>query len=241
VAVFGLMPAALVIGARNFGSAIIERLLTDGWSVTGGARSAETLAKVRRVGARALEIDVTDQASVLAALEDCAGRDGRLDLVVNAASPYSATRGTGPFGGGVLAEAASDAFDSWSVMPARGAFAFLSAAARFALAQAPQSPMTILQVTGGSARRGMPGRGPWAAGAFAVRALTQTAAQELRPHGIHVALLIVDAGIDRTGEGDAGTADQPSLADAVAYLASQSPRAMTHELQVTPALDGWTP
>ena len=241
MAVFGLMPAAVVIGARNLGFAIIERLLGDGWSVTGGARSAETLAKVRGVGARALEVDVTDQASVLAALQDCAGQDGRLDLVVNAASPYSATRGAAPFGGGVLAEAPPDAFDSWSVMPARGAFAFLSASARFALAQAPLSPMTILQVTGGSARRGMPGRGPWAAGAFAVRALTQSAAQELRPRGIHVALLIVDASIDRTGEGDASTADQLSLADAVAYLASQSPRAMTHELQVTPALDGWTP
>ncbi len=196
------MPAALVIGARNFGFAIIQRLLADGWSVTGGARSAETLAKVRGVGASALEVDVTGQASVLAALQDCAGQGGRLDLVVNAASPqYSATRSAAPFGGGVLAEAASDAFDSWSVMPARGAFAFLSASARFALAQTPQSPMTILQVTGGSARRGMPGRGPWAAGAFAVRALTQSAAQELRPRGIHVALLIVDAGIDRTSEG----------------------------------------
>ncbi|HET9126261.1 MAG TPA: SDR family oxidoreductase [Solirubrobacteraceae bacterium] len=235
------MPAALVIGARHFGFAIIERLLGDGWSVTGAARSAETLARVRGVGARALEVDVTGQGSVLEALEDCADHDGRLDLVVNAASPYSARRDGGPFGGGVLADAASDAFDSWSVMPARGAFAFLSASARFALAQTPHSPMTILQVTGGSARRGMPGRGPWAAGAFAVRALTQAAAQELRPSGIHVALLIVDAVIDRTGEGDASTADQPALADAVAYLASQSPRAMTHELQVTPALDSWTP
>ena len=45
----------------------------------------------------------------------------------------------------------------------------------------------------------------------------------------------------RSGQGDARTADQPSIADAVAYLASQSPRAMTHELQVTPALDNWTP
>jgi NAD(P)-dependent dehydrogenase (short-subunit alcohol dehydrogenase family) len=235
------MPAALVIGARNFGFAIIERLLADGWSVTGGARSPETLAKVRDAGARALEVDVTDQASVGEVLADCAAHDRRVDLIVNAASPYAGARGSGPFGGGPLAEAAPDAFDSWSVMPARGAFAFLSASARFALAQTPQTPSTIIQVTGGSARRGMPGRGPWAAGAFAVRALTQSAAQELRPHGIHVALLIVDAGIDRSGDADASTADQPSLAGAVAYLASQSPRAMTHELQVTPALDGWTP
>ena len=235
------MPVALVIGARNFGFAIIERLLADGWSVTGAARSPETLEKVRAAGAHALEVDVTVQGSVLAALEDCAVRDGHLDLIVNAASPYHGSGGRrgGPFGGGPLAEAAPDAFDAWSVMPARGAFAFLSAAARFTLAQG--APATIIQVTGGSARRGMPGRGPWAAGAFAVRALTQSAAQELRPHEIHVALLIVDAGIDRAGDGDASTADQPSLAAAVAYLAAQSPRAMTHELQVTPALDGWTP
>ena len=66
MALFAVMPAALVIGARNFGFAIIERLLADGWSVSAGARSAETLAKVRGVGARPLEIDVTDQASVLA-------------------------------------------------------------------------------------------------------------------------------------------------------------------------------
>ena len=51
-----------------------------------------------------------------------------------------------------------------------------------------------MQVTGGSARRAMPGRGLWAAGAFGVRALTQAAALELREHRIHVALLIVDAG-----------------------------------------------
>jgi hypothetical protein len=64
---------------------------------------------------------------------------------------------------------------------------------------------------------------------------------ELREEEIHVALLVIDAGIDRSGNGDARTADQPSLAGSVAYLATQTPRAMTHELQVTPALDNWTP
>ena len=232
------MPNALIIGARNFGFAIIERLLADGWTVTGAARSSQTLDKVRGAGADALEVDVTDQASVLQALQTVAQRHGGVDLVVNAASPYGGAR-SGPFGGGPLAEAQPSGFDDWSAMPARGAFAFLSASARFLLDQGAEA--TVVQVTGGSARRGMPGRGLWAAGAFAVRALTQAAALELRPHRIHVALLIVDARIDRSGESDADTADQASLAAAVAYLASQSPRAMTHELQVTPALDNWTP
>lgn len=232
------MPNALIIGARHFGHAIIQRLLDDGWTVTGAARSAETLQRVRDAGARAMEVDVTDQGSVLAALGAAAADDGRIDLVVNAASPYGGSR-SGPFGGGRLAEASPSGFDDWAAMPARGAFAFLSACARFLTEQG--GPATVVQVTGGSARRGMAGRGPWAAGAFGVRALTQAAAQELREDRIHVALLIVDARIDQAGDGDDSSADMPGLAGAVAYLASQSPRAMTHELQVTPALDTWVP
>jgi NAD(P)-dependent dehydrogenase (short-subunit alcohol dehydrogenase family) len=236
------MPAALVIGARNLGSAIIERLLADGWDVAGGAVSAETLDRIRGAGAHAVEMDVTEQASVLAALEEAAARVGRVDLVVNAASPYAAGGagpGAGPFGGGTLAESYPESFERWATSPVRGAYAALSASARFLKAQG--GPATVIQITGGSSRRAMPGRGLWAAGAFGVRALTQAAALELREQEIHVALLVVDAGIDRSGQGDARTADQPSIADAVAYLASQSPRAMTHELQVTPALDNWTP
>ncbi|WCB95710.1 hypothetical protein DSM104299_04459 [Baekduia alba] len=184
---------------------------------------------------------MTDPASVTDALRAAAARGkGRLDLVVNAASPYGGGRSGGPFGGGPLAEAQASGFEDWSAMPVRGAFAFLSASARF-LTEQGGSGATVIQVTGGSSRRAMPGRGLWAAGAFGVRALTQAAALELRPQGIHVALLIVDATIDRSGGDDAATTDPASLADAVAYLASQSPRAMTHELQVTPALDNWVP
>ena len=68
------MSAALVIGARNLGFAIIERLLADGWDVAGGAVSAETLDRIRGAGAHPVEMDVTDQASVLAALEEVGAR-----------------------------------------------------------------------------------------------------------------------------------------------------------------------
>src|SRR4051794_20686396 len=124
------MPTALVIGARNLGFAVIQRLQADGWSVAGGARSTETLEKGRGAGADALEVDITDQASVLGALRQVAERHGRVDLVVNAASPYGGSR-SGPFGGGPLAEAAPSGFEDWSAAPVRGAFAFLSASARF--------------------------------------------------------------------------------------------------------------
>ena len=149
------MPTALVIGARNLGFAVIERLLNDGWTVAETARSPETLAKVRNAGAEALDVGLTDQASVLAALQDLGAPHGRVDLAANAASPYGGSR-SGPFGGGPLAKAAPTSFDDWATLPARGAFGFLSACARFMSTQ--RGPATIVQVTGGSARRGMPGR-----------------------------------------------------------------------------------
>src|SRR5918994_8012901 len=93
------MPTALVIGARNLGFSVIRRLLADGWTVAGAARSPETMEKVRSAGAEALEVDVTDQSSVLGALRELSGRHGRIELVVNAASPYGGRR-AGPVGGG---------------------------------------------------------------------------------------------------------------------------------------------
>ncbi len=235
--------SALVFGARNLGGAIIEALIHENWGVAGIARSDATLEKITAAGALALRADVTDQASVHDALTRVAAEHGRVDLVVNAASAYGGAR-TGPFGGGPMAEASAEAFDSWAVAPARSAFAFLSGAARFLVAQGGGA--TAIQVTGGSSRRAMPGRGLWAAGAFGVRAITQAAALELRGQGIHVALLIVDAGIEpveattRGGNREA-LADPRRIADAVRFLADQGSRAATHELQLTPLAETWVP
>jgi NAD(P)-dependent dehydrogenase (short-subunit alcohol dehydrogenase family) len=235
--------SALVFGARNFGRAVIELLLAEGWVVAGAARSPETLERVGAAGALALAADVTNPASVGRALEQTAVAHGGVDLVVNAASAYGGDRG-GPFGGGRIVDAAPEAFSDWAAAPARAAFSFLSASGQFLLAQG--SPATVIQVTGGSARRASAGRGLWAAGAFGVRALTQAAALELREHGIHVALLIVDAGIQplddsRTDETVAALADPHQLAAAVRYLATQGARSATHELQVTPLAERWVP
>ena len=234
---------ALIFGARNLGKAIIQTLVGDGWAVAGVARSQSTLEGVSQAGALALQADVTDQASVRGALSEFAVAHGRVDLVVNAASAYGGKR-TGPFGGGPIAQADPDAFDSWAAAPARSAFAFLSGAGGFLLDRGTAA--TLIQVTGGSSRRAMPGRGLWAAGAFGVRAITQAAALELREAGIHVALLIVDAGIEPLGGASSDTpverfADPLQIAAAVRFLADQGARAATHELQVTPLAENWVP
>jgi 3-oxoacyl-[acyl-carrier protein] reductase len=236
--------SAVVFGARNLGRAVIELLLSDGWTVTGAARSQGTLDAVAASGALALEADVTDPKSVYDVLEQSAAAHGDVELVVNAAAAYGGTR-SGPFGGGPIAEADMDGFDSWTVAPARAAFSFLSASGRFTLAQGRAA--TLVQVTGGSARRAMPSRGLWAAGSFGVRAITNAAALELRPHGIQVSLLVVDAGIQpldgstRPGISPEALADPRRIADAVLFLANQDARSATHELQVTPLAENWTP
>jgi NAD(P)-dependent dehydrogenase (short-subunit alcohol dehydrogenase family) len=233
--------SAVVFGARNLGRAVIELLVAEGWAVAGVARSEETLAGVSAAGALALPADVTDQASVREALEQAAAAHGGIGLVVNAAAAYGGDR-SGPFGGGPISDAAPDAFDSWAAAPARSAFSFLSAAGAFLLAQGGAA--TVIQVTGGSSRRAAAGRGLWAAGAFGVRAITQAAALELREQGIHVALLIVDAGIQPLAPGSEpqpAAADPRELAEAVLFLAAQGARGATHELQITPLAERWVP
>jgi 3-oxoacyl-[acyl-carrier protein] reductase len=240
----GRQRSAIVFGARNLGRAVIQTLLADGWAVTGVARSQSTLDGVTEAGGVALKADVTDPVSVYAALEEAAAAHGGVDLALNAASAYGGDR-SGPFGGGPIVEADFSGFDSWAAAPARAAFSFLSASGRFAVQQG--GPATLVQVTGGSARRAKPGLGLWSAGAFGVRAITNAVALELRPVGIHVALLIVDAGIQpltgppRGGISPEALADPRRIADAVLFLANQDARAATHELQLTPLAEAWTP
>jgi NAD(P)-dependent dehydrogenase (short-subunit alcohol dehydrogenase family) len=76
------------------------------------------------------------------------------------------------------------------------------------------------------------------------RALTLSMAQELRPHGVHVALLVAEGYVetDRSAGRDPASLIPPAeVARAVAYLAGQPARALTHELVITPAAASWIP
>jgi NAD(P)-dependent dehydrogenase (short-subunit alcohol dehydrogenase family) len=236
----------VVLGARNLGGAIVDHFGERGWNVAAVARSDETLERVAARGARALRADASDPAALSSALAQAREESGALDAVVNAVGASRPPSG-GPFGGGPLADASLEAFRGWAVAVAEQCFVFLSTGAA-ALRAAGGGGGALIQVTGGSSRRAMPGKGAWAAGAFASRALVQAAAQELRAEGIHVALLAVDATIESPKT--AGyTRDQPreALADmaevarAVGFLVEQGVRGMTHELVVTPAGDRWVP
>jgi 3-oxoacyl-[acyl-carrier protein] reductase len=234
----------VVLGARNLGGAIIDHFRDLGWNAAGVAQSQDTLERVRERGALALEADASDTESLRDALQTTRTEFGSLDAVVNAVAA-ARPPGAGPFGGGPLAEADLDGFRGWTVAVAEQAFVFLSVGAA-ELGQADGG--ALIQVTGGSSRRAMPGKGLWAAGAFATRALVQAAALELRERGIHVALLSVDATIESPkteaftqGVPKEALGDMGQVAQAVSFLVAQESRAYTHELVVTPAGDQWVP
>ncbi|MDX6408473.1 MAG: hypothetical protein QOE13_1544 [Gaiellaceae bacterium] len=163
---------------------------------------------------------------------------GDVDLIVNAIT-------TTPSFGGPIHESPPDALEPYAGELLPAIFNVLRTSGRVLV---ERGSGTLIQVTGGSARRGNPGRGPWAAAAFATRALVQAQAAELREHNVHAALLIVDAVIesDKTAswleeEPPEKSASMEEVASAIKYLHSQSPRGWTHELQLTPSRERWIP
>jgi NAD(P)-dependent dehydrogenase (short-subunit alcohol dehydrogenase family) len=226
----------LVFGARNLGRILARDLSAAGWRVAAVARSESTIDQLKDEVPDAIGLtgDAGNAEEVERIFEDV----GDVDLVVNAIT-------TNPSFGGPIHEAPPDALDAYIGTLLPGIFNVLRVGGRVL---AEQGKGSLVQVTGGSARRGNPGRGPWAAAAFATRALVQSQAAELREQGVHVALLIVDAIIESEktkqwleDEPPERSASMEDVARAIEYLHAQSPRAWTHELQLTPALERWVP
>lgn len=232
----------MTFGARNVGRAVVADRLAAGWRALAVARGDETLDALRRAHPEVLTLrgDAGDPEVVAEALARAERELGGLDLVVNATTSVPRDHS---FGGGPIAEAPPERLERWMAGFLPAAWAILRGAGA---ALARRGAGTLVQVSGGSARRAMPGRGPWAAAQFAARALTHSLAQELRPAGVHVALLVADGIIQSDRNPMSGRPPEDSLtpadvAAAVAYLAGQSPRGWTHELVVTPAGDTWVP
>lgn len=79
----------LVIGAsRGIGLELVRQYMGCGADVIGTARSDEGLRAIRELGAQALQLDVTDPASVPDWGEACAEAGNGLDVVIHCAGVY---------------------------------------------------------------------------------------------------------------------------------------------------------
>jgi NAD(P)-dependent dehydrogenase (short-subunit alcohol dehydrogenase family) len=75
---------ALVTGASSgIGEATAKGLLAAGYIVYAGARRVDAMRSLQEAGARVLSLDVTDDASMTAAVDAILRETGRIDVLVN--------------------------------------------------------------------------------------------------------------------------------------------------------------
>lgn len=77
-------PAVLVTGCSSgIGWATAERLARDGWTVYATARRLDSIAGLEAAGCRLLQLDVTDDGSMRAAVEEVERAEGAVGVLVN--------------------------------------------------------------------------------------------------------------------------------------------------------------
>ncbi len=240
---------AAIVGAGDFiGAAIARRFAAEGFIVFVGRRQGDKLEplvrEIENAGGRAVarSLDARDEdqmtaffaaAEAEAPLEVCV-----FNIGANVSFP--------------LVETTTRVFRKVWEMACFAGFLAGREAARHMLSRGRGS----IFFTGATAGlRGGIGYAAFASAKFGLRAVAQSAARELGPQGIHVAHLVIDAGVDtawvrermRERDGDAAiTAIQPgqlmrpeAVAEAYWALHQQPIDAWTFEQEIRPFGEKW--
>ena len=237
-----MMKSVAVIGAGDFiGAGIVRKFAGEGFHVHAGRRNGEKLAPLLGGAVTGRSLDAREPEDVAAFLAE-AEAIAPLDLVVfnvgaNVQFP--------------LLETTDRVFRKvWEMACFAGFVTVREAAAIMALRG--QGKIFVTGATAGM--RGNPGYAAFAAAKSGLRAVAQSAARELWPQGIHVAHLVIDAGVDtawvraRVEEriGAEALAAQPDLlmppeavADAYWALYRQPKSAWTFEQENRPFGETW--
>jgi NAD(P)-dependent dehydrogenase (short-subunit alcohol dehydrogenase family) len=240
---------AAIVGAGDFiGAAIARKFAAEGFTVFAGRRNGDKLAPLAAAieanGGTAItrSVDARKEEEIVAFLEE-ANRHAPLEVCIfnvgaNVRFP--------------LVETTERVFRKVWEMACYAGFLTTREAARLML---PHGRGSIFLTGATASLRGGVGYSAFASAKFGLRAVAQSAARELGPQNIHVAHLIIDAGVDtqfvreriKAQGGDEALANiQPdqlmrpeSVAEAYWNLYRQPRDAWTFEHEIRPFGEKW--
>jgi NAD(P)-dependent dehydrogenase (short-subunit alcohol dehydrogenase family) len=193
--------AVLVTGCSSgIGRATAERLAARGYTVYASARRVERIADLEERGCRVLALDVTDEASMQAAVATVAEEQGAVGVLVNNAG-YSQSGAVES----VPDERVRAQFDT-------NVFGLLTMCRLVLPKMREQGWGKIVNVSSMGGRLTFPGGGVYHASKYALEALSDAMRFEVKGFGVDV--IIIEPGLIRTKFGetvvreiDAGTRD----------------------------------
>jgi NAD(P)-dependent dehydrogenase (short-subunit alcohol dehydrogenase family) len=220
---------ALIVGAGNGISASVARQLAAiGITVGLVARNIEKLGPlIGQTGAKAFRADVSDPDQVRVLFEQVDATFGAPDIVLYNASARLP---------GALTSLDPAAVAQSFAVTAFGAFLVVQEAAK-RMEAAGHGAILLTGATAGV--KGFARSAPFAMGKFALRGLAQSAARELGPKGIHVAIFNIDGTVGPAGAPEDGrddVLDPEAIAHTYISVLSQPRNAWTHEIDLRP----WT-
>ena len=236
-------PIAFIVGAGDYiGAAVAKRFAREGYLVCMARRNGDKLeplvAEIEQAGGQAVgySMDARDEDKVIEIFAKIEADHGPIDFMLH------------NVGGNVhfpILETTSRVFRKVWEMACLSGFLTGREAARYMTERGKGS----IFFTGATAsKRGAAGFSAFAAGKFGLKALAQSMARELSPLGIHVAHLIIDAGVDTAfvreriqaagGDPDSLPEDTlmnpDSIGDTYWHLHNQPRNAWTFEMDLRP-------
>ena len=207
--------AVLITGcSTGIGRATAERLAKrDGWTVYATARKPESIEDLRQSGCKTLALDVTDEQSMRAAVEQVEQAEGAVwALINNAGYSQSGALESVPMGQ-LRAQFETNVFG-------------LVRMCQLVLPKMRESrDGRIVNLSSMGGRLTFPGGGAYHATKYAVEALSDALRFEVSGFGIHVVL--IEPGLIRTQFGEAAVGSMSGIEDEAPYAKFNSAVAAT--------------
>jgi NAD(P)-dependent dehydrogenase (short-subunit alcohol dehydrogenase family) len=239
------MPTAVVIGVgaeRGLGGALCRRFASEAYHVLVAGRTPSRIERIVDTivsaggSAEPVVTDTTNEADIMSlfdrAMTPETGRSPADLVVYNAGNNRKID----------FRETSADTFEDFWRVGCFGGFLVGREAARRLV---PLGRGTVIFTGASASLRGKPGYAHFAAAKAGLRAIAQSMAREYGPHGIHVAHVVIDGGIDGDRlrravpsiveqRGQDGLLGIDAIAEAYWQLHRQPRSAWTHELDLRP-------